>query len=334
MAMIVGGPQGMPGGGAVVLGQAARGFGGAMFQALRGGVVGAAQQPVTIQMPAGGMNAASAAAMTAIAAQLGSEAKAYIERVTPYVKQSFTAFMIILCLVIIEKVYNGPVGALLGSAVKGLIISLKAGAPVARAGIIKFFKLTAKVLKALYALPAQVRDAILERVVAIQNYANQKIRTVRDGLVVVRGYVKRTRNAVVGTMRRSLARVTAAGVRVRTAARSARAAVGGFRGRLKARAKARVNAATMARNQKIRMNLAAINERVVANEEKRIRNLINKVKRTSAPLSAKEKREYLALTRKAEKNAQKNAAAAQRNITMANRNAGKALMNLSGRKSH
>lgn len=331
--MIVGGPQGMPGGGAMITAQAARGFGGAMFQALRGGVM-AAPQPVTIQMPAGGMNAASAAAMTAIAAQLGSEAKAYIERVAPYVKYSFYGFAIILCLVIVEKVYNGPVGIVLGSAAKGLLITLRAGAPHARAGAVKFFKGVERLLKALYALPGDVRNAILERVVAIQNYANHKIRTVREGIAVVHGYVKRTRNAVVGTMRRSLARVTAAGVRIRHAARSARAAVGGFRGHLKARAKAKNNAASMARNQKIRMNLAAINQRVVANEEKRIRNLINKVKRTSAPLTAKEKREYLALTRKAEKNAMRNAAGAQRNITMANREAGKALMNMSGRASH
>jgi hypothetical protein len=333
MAMIVGGPQGMPGGGAVVLGQAARGFGGAVFQAIRGGAM-AAPQPVTIQMPTGGMNAASAAAMTAIATQLGMETKAYIERVTPYVKGSFWAFAIILVLVITEKVYNGPVGALLGSAARGLLVILRAGAPVAASGTAKFLRAVGRLLKALYALPGDIRSAILERVVAIQNYANKKIRTVREGLVVIHGYVKRTRNAVVGTMRRSLARVTAAGVRVRTAARSARAAVGGFRGHLRARAKAKQNAASMARNQKIRMNLAAINQRVVSNEEKRIRNLINKVKRSSAPLSDKEKREYLALTRKAEKNARRNAAAAQRNITMANREAGKALMNLSGRASH
>jgi hypothetical protein len=333
MAMIVGGPQGMPGGGAIVLGQAARGFGGAMFQALRGGVVGP-QQPIQIQMPTGGMNAASAAAMTAIATQFGLEAKAYIEEIKPYVKGSFWAFAIILVLVITEKVYNGPLGAVIGAAAKSLLAILRAGAPVAASGTVKFLKAVGRLLKALRALPGDVRNAILERVVAIQNYAHQKIRTVREGLVVVRGYVKRTRNAVVGTMRRSLARVTAAGVRIRTAARSARAAVGGFRGHLKARAKAKVNAATMARNQKIRTNLAAINQRVVSHEEKRIRNLINKVKKTSAPLSAKEKREYLALTRKAEKNAMRNAAAAHRNITMANREAGKALMNLSGRKSH
>lgn len=333
MAMIIGGQAGQPGGGAMVLGQAARGFGGAMFQALRGGA-GAVPQPVTIQMPAGGMNAASAAAMTAIATQLGLETKAYITSVTPYVKGSFWAFAIILVLVITEKVYNGPVGVLLGNAAKGLLAILRAGAPVAASGTAKFLKAVGRLLKALYALPGDIRNAILERVVAIQNYANQKIRTVREGLVVVRGYVKRTRNAVVGTMQRSLARVTAAGVRIRTAARSARAAVGGFRGRLKERRQARNNAARMARNQKIRANLAAINQRVVANEETRIRSLINKVKRTSAPLSAKEKREYLALTRKAEKNAMRNAAAAQRNITMANREAGKALMNLSGRKSH
>ena len=336
MAMIVGGPQGMPGGGAMVLAQTARGFGSAMFQALRGGAMAAPPQPVVVQMPAGGMNAASAAAITAIAAELGLEAKAFIARVTPYVKGSFYAFMIILALVILEKVYNGPVGALLSSACKGFIALVRVGAPVARNGTVKFIKLAGKVLKALYALPAQVRDAILERVVAIQNYADRKIRTVRDGLAVVHGYVKHARNAVVGSMRRSLARVAAAGARVRTAVRSARAGLSGFRARRAAQAKARNNAANMARQQHIRMHLAAINERVVANEEKRIRSLINKVKRTSAPLTAKEKREYLALVRKAEKNAKKNANAAMANVGAANRNAANLLMGLGrvGRRSH
>ena len=317
MAMI---PHGAPGGGALIVGEAARGFGAAAWHALRagGGVLGPAAQPVTIQMPTGGMNAASAAAMTAIAAQVSAEAAAFIAKVAPYVKGGFYGFMIILCLVIVEKVYNGPVGALLGSAAKGLLVILRAGAPVARAGTVKFFKGVEHVLKALYALPAHVRDAILERVAAIQNYAHRTIRTVREGLVVVHGYVKRSRNAVVGTMSRSLARVRAAGVRVRTA-------VGGFRARIKAKARAKNNAAAMARNQKIRANLAGINQRVTANEERRIQSLINKVKRSSAPLTAQEKREYLKLTRKEEKKA-------MRNVSSANRNAAAALAGM--RRSH
>jgi len=318
----------------MIIGEAARGFGGAMWHALRtgGGLAPPAPQPVTIQLPAGGMNAASAAAMTAIATQLSSEAAAFIARVTPYVKGSFYGFCIILCLVIIEKVYNGPVGALLMSAAKGLMVVLRAGAPVARAGTVKFFKAVARLLKALYALPAHVRDAILERTAQIQTWAHRKITTVREGLAVVHGYVKSTRNAVVGTMRRSLARVKAAGIRVRTAARTARAHVGGFRARLKAKAKAKENAAAMARNQKIRANLAGINQRVTANEERRIQSLINKVKRTSAPLTAQEKREYLKLTRKAEKQAQRNVNVAMTNV---NRNAARALVGMRGRgRSH
>ena len=313
-------PHGAPGGGALIVGEAARGFGAAAWHALRagGGVLAPAAQPVTIQMPTGGMNAASAAAMTAIAAQVSAEAAAFIAKVAPYVKGGFYGFMIILCLVIVEKVYNGPVGALLGSAAKGLLVILRAGAPVARAGTVKFFKGVEHVLKALYALPAHVRDAILERVAAIQNYAHRTIRTVREGLVVVHGYVKRSRNAVVGTMSRSLARVRAAGVRVRTA-------VGGFRARIKAKARAKNNAAAMARNQKIRANLAGINQRVTANEERRIQSLINKVKRSSAPLTAQEKREYLKLTRKEEKKA-------MRNVSSANRNAAAALAGM--RRSH
>jgi len=299
------------GAGAIMAGQAARGFGGAMWHALRAGVV-AQPQPVTIQVPTGGMNAASAAAMTAIAAQVSAEAAAFIQRVTPYVKGSFYGFMIILCLVIVEKVYTGPVGALLGAASRGLLVILRAGVPVGRAGVVRFIKAVTRVLKALFALPAAVRDAILERAAAVQNWAHRKIHNVREGMVVVHGYVKSSRNAVVGTMRRSLARVKAAGVRVRTAA-------GGFRARLKAKE----NAATMARNQKIRANLAGINQRVTANEERRIQSLINKVKRTSVPLTGKEKREYLKLTRREEKSAMMNVNSAAR-----------ALTNLRKRRSH
>jgi hypothetical protein len=322
--MIPGGLGAQPGAGAIMVGQAARGFGGAMWHALRAGAV-AAPQPVTIQMPTGGMNAASAAAMTAIAAQVSAETAAFIAKVSPYVKGGFYGFAILLCLVIIEKVYNGPVGALLMSAAKGLMVVLRAGAPVARTGTVKFIKAVGRLLKALYALPAHVRDAILERTAQIQTWAHRKITTVREGLSVVHGYVKSSRNAVVGTMRRSLARVKAAGVRVRTT-------VGGFRQRLKAKAKAKENAATMARNQKIRANLTGINQRVTANEERRIQSLINKVKRTSAPLTAMEKREYLKLTRKAEKQAQRNVNVA---MTSVNRNAAQALVGMRGRgRSH
>ena len=320
-----------PGGGALIAAEAARGFGQAAWHALRtgGGMLGPAQPPVTVQLPTGGMNAASAAAMTAIAAQVSTETAAFIAKVTPYVKGGFYGFAIILCLVIIEKVYNGPVGALLMSAAKGLMVVLRAGAPVARAGTVKFIKAVGRLLKALYGLPAHVRDAILERTAQIQAWGHRKITTVREGLAVVHGYVKSSRNAVVGTMRRSLARVKAAGVRVRTAARAARATVGGFRARIKAKAKAKENAAAMARNQKIRANLAGINQRVTANEERRIQSLINKVKRTAAPLTAQEKREYLKLTRKAEKKAQRNVNVA---MTSVNRNAAAALVGMGGRR--
>lgn len=330
MAMIPGGQAG----GAIILGQAARGFGGAVFQGLRDVVHGAAAAPVTIQMPAGGMNTASAAAITAIAAQISTELAGFIQQITPYVKGSFWAFVVILVLVITEKIYAGPIGVVLGSACRGLLVLLRAGAPYGQAGAIKFFNALLKVFRALYALPSAARSAILERVVAIQNYAERKIRTVRDGLIVVRGYVKRAKNAVVGTMRRSLARVKAAGARVGAAARSAHTAMRGFRARRAAGRAAKNNASRMAMQQKVRLNLAAINQRVVANEERRIRNLINKVKRTAAPLSSREKREYIALAHRAEKKALANAAGAKRNITAANRQAGIALMNLSGRKSH
>jgi hypothetical protein len=88
----------------------------------------------------------------------------------------------------------------------------------------------------------------------------------------------------------------------------------------------------MARNQKIRANLAGINQRVTANEERRIQALINKVKRSSAPLTAQEKREYLKLTRKAEKQAQRNVNVV---MTSVNRNAAQALAGIRGRgRSH
>lgn len=288
--------HGQQGGGAIVA-QVARGFGGALWTGLRS-VAPAAAPAVTVQMPAGGMNAASAAAMTAIAAQVSADTAALIARITPYVKYSFWSFAIVLCLVIVEKVYNGPVGAVLGAASKGLLALIKMGAPRGKEAVTRFVRAVGRVLRALFALPSQARDAILDRVVSIQNSIGHKIRTVREGLVAVHGYAKRGRNVVLGGLRRSLARV--------------RTAVGGIRAKRVA-----------ARNQKIHGNLAAINARVAAAEQKRIKNLITKVQKSSVPLSAKEKREYLALAHKSERKA-----------ASANRNAARALTALRGRRSH
>ena len=293
MAMIAHGQ-----GGGAIAAQVARGFGGALFTGLRGMAPAAAAPAVTVQMPAGGMNAASAAAMTAIAAQVSADTAALIARVTPYVKYSFWSFAIVLCLVIVEKIYNGPVGAVMGAASKGLLALIKMGAPRGKEATVRFIKAVGRLLRALYALPSQARDAILERVAAVQNYIGHKVRTVREGLSAVHGYAKRGRNAVLGGLRRSLARV--------------RTAVGGIRAKRVA-----------ARNQKISGNLAAINARVAAAEQKRIKNLIEKVQKSSAPLTAKEKREYLAMAHKAERKA-----------TSANRNAARALTAMRGRRSH
>lgn len=308
------------GGGAIIAGQAARGFGSAMFQALRHGVMAAPPPQVTVQVPSTALNAASTAAVMAVAAELGAEVKALVQAVAPYCRYGFYTFMILVGVVILEKVHNGPLGALVRTAAKALVALGRAGAPHAKTGIVRFVKVAARLLRALYSLPASTYRSIIDRVVAIQNYVGHKVATVHAAVVATKNYVMSTKNAVIATATRTLARVRAAGTRVRTA-------VGGVRARMAARRKARNNRAIMERNAKIRANLSDINKRVTANEEARIQGLINKVKRTSQPLTAKEKREYLAIVRKTERQARKN-------VTMANANAAQALVNLGRRRSH
>lgn len=308
-------------GGAMVAVEAARGFGGALFHSLRGAMT-AAPPPVTVQVPSGALNAASTAAILATAAQLGTETKALITAITPYCKYGFYTFSILTAVVIIEKAEKGPIGVLVRAAAKSLLAAGRAGAPHAKAGIVRFIQLAARLLKALFGLPAAVKNSIIERVVAIQDYVGHKVATVKAAAVAAKNYVASTKAAVLATATRTLARVRAAGARVKTAA-------GGLRARMAARRKARNNRAMMQRNAKIRANLAAINTRVTANEEARIQRLMNKVKKTSEPLTARERREYLAIMRKAERNAKKNVAVAN-----ANANAARALMSIGRRRSH
>lgn len=310
-------------GGAAIVAHTARGFGGALFQALRHGVVAAPPPPqVTVQVPSGALNSASTAAILAAATQLGVEAKAFITQIAPYCKYGFYTFMVLVAIVILEKAEKGPLGTLVKAAAKALLAAGRAGAPHAKAGIVRFIQLSARLLKALYGLPATVKNAIIERATAIQDYVGHKVATVRSAIVAAKNYVASTKAAVIATATRTLARVRAAGARVKTAA-------GGLRARMAARRKARNNRAMMERNAKIRANLAAINTRVTANEEARIQRLMNKVKKTSEPLTGKERREYLAIVRKAERNAKKNVAAAASSA-----NAARALMSIGRRRSH
>lgn len=300
-------PGGRAAGGAVIA-DVARGFGSAMWHGMRGG--GAA--PVTVQIPAGALNSGSSAALALIAAQMGSEVAAFVTRITPYCTYGFYTFMTLMAIVILNKFYEGPIGQLLRAACHALLSVARS--PTTKAAATKFFMLSIRVLKALFSLPATTYNAIISSVTTIQNHIGHRVRSAVAALAGARAYVRSTRNAVVGSLRRSLARVRTAGVRVATAVR-------GFRAGRAAGRKARNNAGRMAMHQKIRTNLAAVNRRVVAAEEQRITQLINKVKRTAHPLTSKEKREYLALARKAEKKA-----------TSANRNAAAALVHL--RRSH
>jgi hypothetical protein len=286
------------GGGAMVAAAAARGFGGALFQSLRGAVSAAPPPQVTVQVPAGALDAASTAAIVGVATQLGSEIRSLITQITPYCKFGFYTFMILVAIVILEKVEKGPLGTLVKSAAKALIAIGRAGAPHAKSAIVRFVYLSARLLKAI---PSAIKNSVFERASEIQNYVGHKVASVRAAVTATRAYVASTKAAVLATAMRTLARVRAAGVRVKTA-------VGGLRARMTARRKARNNRAMMQRTAKIRANLAAINKRVTANEEARIQRLVNKVKKTSEPLTARERREYLAMVHRAERNAKKNVA--------------------------
>jgi len=268
--------------------------------AARGGLLGQAAPQVTVQVPTAGLNAATGAALVAMASEMGREISGFIARATPYAKFGFYTFMVLLCLHIVEKGARvfGPVVV---AAAKSLLVVAKVGVKMSTATAKVFLRLSARVIAAMYRSgQAKVRQ-VFGIVVRVQNAIGHGIKTVKAGAVALASVARRASTAVVGALGRSAARLRTAGSRLKKA------------------------------------HMSYKKRQAVKAEETRVKGLISKVRKSNAPLTLKEKREYLKMAHKANSvaaKAAKVAASARRphSASKATRQGAKNLMALGKRK--
>lgn len=263
-----------PGGGRAV--QMAAAIGGAVTKTLLG--ARAAAPHVNVHMPPGGMNAATAAGILALAESVSAEVAALIAQVTPYAKFGFYTMMVLLCLTIVEKgarVFGPPVVV----AAKALLVVAKVGVKMSGATAKVFIRVSARVISALLHTGKAAAQRTFSMIVRIQNAIGHGVKTVQAGAVALASVARRASTAVVGALGKSAARLRAVG------------------GRLK------------------RAHASFKKRRVVKAEETRVKSLISKVRKSNAPLTLKEKSEYLKMAHKANSvaaRAAKSAASARR----------------------
>jgi len=265
--------------------------------AARGGLLGQAAPQVTVQVPTAGLNAATGAALVAMASEMGREISGFIARATPYAKFGFYTFMVLLCLHIVEKGARvfGPVVV---AAAKSLLVVAKVGVKMSTATAKVFLRLSARVIAAMYRSgQAKVRQ-VFGIVVRVQNAIGHGIKTVKAGAVALASVARRASTAVVGALGRSAARLRTAGSRLK------------------------------------RAHMSYKKRQAVKAEETRVKGLISKVRKSNAPLTLREKREYLKMAHKANSVAAKAAkvAASARRPSMTMRQGAKNLMALGKRK--
>jgi len=258
----------------------------------------AAAPQVTVQIPTAGMNAVTAAGLLALGREVSTQVAAFIAMVTPYAKYGFYTFMVLLCLHIAEKgsrIFGPPIIA----AAKALLVVARVGVRMSTATAKVFLKLSARVIDALYRSGQTKAVQTFKALVKIQNAIGHGIKTVRSGAAALASVARRTTGRIVGALGRSAARLRTAAGRLRTAHASYK------------------------------------KRRAVKAEETRVKGLISKVRKSNAPLTLKEKQEYLKMARKANSvaaKAAKEAASARRKN--ANMQAANALRGLKRKRSH
>jgi hypothetical protein len=230
---------------------------------------------VTVQVPASGLNAIQGAALLALAEQAGKDIAAWVAMVTPYAKFGFYTFMVLLALHIVEKgsrVFGPPIVA----AAKALLVVARVGVKMSTATAKVFLRLSAKVIAALMRSGQTKARQLLNIIVRIQNMIGHGVRTIKAGAAAMASVARRASTAVVGALGRSAARLRTAGSRLKKA------------------------------------HVSYKKRRAVKAEETRVKGLISKVRKSNAPLTLKEKQEYLKMAHKANSVAAKAAASARR----------------------
>jgi hypothetical protein len=296
MAMIA---HGAEGGRLATVAAFGHGVAQSVMGAARGGMLGQPAPQVTVQVPTAGLNAATGAALVAMAGQMGKEVASFISRVTPYAKFGFYTFMVLLCLHIVEKGVR-VFGPTVVAAAKALLVVARVGVKMSSETAKVFLRLSARVIAALYSSSQAKARQIFGVVVRIQNMIGHGINTVKSGAAAMASAGRRASTAVVGALGRSAARLRTAGSRLKKA------------------------------------HVSYKKRQAVKAEETRVKGLISKVRKSNAPLTLKEKQEYLKMAHKANSvaaKAAKVAASAQRkNVTMVN--AASALKALKRKRSH
>jgi len=267
----------------------ARGVGEAAVKTL-----GARPAPVTVVVPAQGLNAVQMAVLMGMARQAGEKVMETISVVAPYVKFGFYTFMVLLALHIVEKgsrLFGPPIIA----AARALLVVAKVGVHMTAATAKVFLKLAAKLIIALRAAGQTKVRQVMEIVDRVQIGIGHSIRSVKAGLAAMSAMARRTSTAVVGALGRSAKRLHAVGVRLKSAHVSYR------------------------------------KRQAVKAEETRVKGLISKVRKSNAPLTLKEKQEYLKMAHKANSVAMKAGRVAQNERML---NAAKTLRSLKRKRSH
>jgi len=277
--------------------QLAAAMGGAAVRTAAG-ILGAraAAPQVTVQMPPGGLNAASSAALVALATQVSADVASWIARVSPYARFGFYTFMVLLCLTIVEKgvrLFGPPIV----QAAKALLVVAKVGVKMTAGTAKVFIRLSAKVIAALYRAGQTKAQQALGMIVSAQNAIGHGVKTVRAGAAALASVTRRASTAVMTALGKSAARLRTVG------------------GRLK------------------KAHISYKKRQAVKAEETRVKGLISKVRKSNAPLTLKEKQEYLKMAHKANSVAAKAAKEAKMSASARRaHSAAGALMGLGKRK--
>ena len=267
--------------------------------AARGGLLGQAAPHVTVQVPPAGLNAVQGAALLALAESVSKDVAAWVATVAPYAKFGFYTLIVLLALHIVEKgtrVFGPPIVA----AARAVLVIAKVGVKMSTATAKVFLRVSAKLIAALYRGGQSKARQLLNIIVRIQNMIGHGIKTVKAATSAMAGVARRASTAVVGALGRSAARLRTMGTRLKKA------------------------------------HVSYKKRQAVKAEETRVKGLISKVRRSNAPLTLKEKQEYLKMARKANSVAAKAAKAAAsarlKNVSMLN--AASTLRALKRKRSH
>lgn len=223
------------------------------------------------------------------------EIERYIDMITPYATKGYYTCIICCALYMLKSLNtltNGLVSAGLRATILGILRLGKSLASMTVDAMKKFAQLSVKLLKYIYNYDAS--GAIKEGARRLANAIGHGIKTVKEA----------------ATRLKAMAAQAKAGVMVRL--RSVASGVASARARL---AKYRANRAVKAK---------------LAKNQAELKKIISKVRKTGAPLTAVEKKRYLAYAHKANQNAQKAARAAAASPRA--RNAANALKTMAGAK--